>query len=209
MAPRIVRVGEHLDVIAYRHGVAAAQVWDHPGNAALKKARVGGHMLQAGDYLELPPRKHAEPSSVSVGGDSSFVADIPRVKIELVLAGAEGPLRGEPWHIEGRGERASGKTGADGKVSFEVRVTTPHVTLVLEAQGQRQQILVGGLDPKDSISGMIHRLNNLGYDAGPSASALDDRATRALVEFQKSKQLTPSGQPDEATIAALEAAHGS
>lgn len=209
MPPRIVRTGEHLDVIAHRHGVTVEEIWSKHPNGDLKGRRPGGHMLLEGDYLELPPRRHPEPVDVAVGGDTVVVATIPRVKVELTLSNGEGPLRGEPWRIEARGERAEGTTGADGKVSFEVRVTTPRVVLVLSKLGIRRDIAVGALDPNDTISGVIHRLNNLGYDAGPAASTLDERAVKALVQFQTANQLTPSGQPDEATMRALETVHGS
>jgi len=209
MAGRVVRPGDHLDRIAHRHGVEASAIWSHPENARLRASRPGGHMLAAGDYLELPEGKHPAPAAVRIGSDTTIVATIPKVKVELVLASEEGPLSGERWHIEANGESAEGTTGPDGKVSFEVRVTTERVQLVLDVRGQCREIVVGGLDPATTVSGAIQRLDNLGYDAGPIASTLSDQAERALVAFQRKSGLVPSGRLDEETIAALVAAHGS
>ena len=209
MSFKVIGIGEHLDEIAHRHGVSADEVWNAPGNRALKGRRPGGHMLVAGDVIELPPRRHPEPAAISIGGDTTIVATIPRVKAELVLAGPQGPVVGEPWHIEAHGEQAKGTTGSDGKVIFEVRVTTRQVTLVLEKLGQERQIVIGGLDPADVASGVIHRLNNLWFDAGPPARTLSDKAKNALVEFQNAHRLPPTGEADEATLAALHAAHRS
>jgi hypothetical protein len=208
MAPRIVREVEHLDGLAHRHGVTPAEVWDAPVNAALKAARPGGHMLKAGDFLELPARVHPEPVDVKVGSETRIVATIPRLPVELVLAEGGEPLAGEPWRIEGRGERASGTTGPDGRVAFEVRVTTPRVVLHLERRKQIREIAVGGLDPHESLSGAAQRLRNLGFDAGPGRG-LTPELGDALRSFQAAKRLAPTGLPDAETLAALVAAHGS
>jgi hypothetical protein len=208
MAPRIVREAEHLDALAYRHGVTPGEVWNAPVNAALKAARPGGHMLQAGDFLELPARVHPEPVDVKVGSETRIVATIPRVPVELVLAEAGQPLAGEPWRIEGRGERASGTTGSDGRVAFAVRVTTPRVVLHLERRKQIREIAVGGLDPHESLSGAAQRLRNLGFDAG-AGRTLTPELSAALRAFQEAKRLPNTGRPDAETLAALAAAHGS
>lgn len=207
--PRVIRDGEHLDVIAYRHGVQPADVWNDPGNAHLREARAGGHMLKAGDMVVLPERVHPKPVQVFAGGEIQIVARIPKITVTVVLASDGQPLAGEPWHIEGRGERASGVTGADGKVSFEVRVTTPRVTLLLERSGQHREIVVGGLDPDHSVRGIAQRLKNLSLYGEEVVATPTPAFTAALTRFQTDAKLVPSGLVDAQTIAALVAAHGS
>lgn len=209
MVARVVRKGEHLDGIAYRHGVSAEEVWSSDKNRGLREKRSGGHILLAGDALELPDRKHPAPAELSVGAENIIVANVPKVKVEMVLNGPTGPVSGEPWHVEARGEDAKGSTGGDGKVSFELRVTTSYATLVLEGLGQRRHVEVGGLDPVEAMSGVAHRLRNLGFDPGEVSSSLTPELSRAITAFQETRHMAPTGHPDADTLAALEAAHGS
>ncbi len=209
MAPRVVRHGEHLDVIAYRHGVSVEEVWNGPGNRGLKSRRPGPHMLVEGDIVDLPARRHPKPIDLELGSLNTVVATIPKVKVELLLDGKTGPVAGEPWHIEANGEKAEGTTGADGKIAFAVRVTTPRVKLFLDRMGAQRQVAIGALDPPDAATGIIHRLNNLGYDAGDAVRALTQRAVDALMTFQRDQKLAPTGEPNAETMSALVAAHGS
>ena len=209
MVARVVRPGEHLDVIAYRHGVTSAEIWNAKANQALRESRAGGHMLMPGDVVELPEKRHPSPVDLTIGASTTIVATIPKVPVELILSGDGKPIASERWHIEALGEEAKGATGSDGKVAFKVRVTTPRVTICLEKLQQRLTVAVGGLDPTDALSGVVHRLNNLGFDAGPETSTMNPRIAEALRKFQIANALAPSALPDGETILALQKVHGS
>lgn len=209
MPPRIVRRGEHLAAIAYRHGVDPKDVWDSSKNASIRAAREGGHMLAEGDLVDLPPERHPEPTPLRVGMTTTFTATIPKVPVEIVLTQGGEPIASEPWHVEGRGEAASGTTGSDGKVRFEVRVTTPAVDLVLERMKQRRHVSVGGLDPTATTLGASHRLRNLGYFGGAPTSRPTPELAAATRAFQLANDLPGTGQLDSETRAVLAQVHGS
>ncbi len=207
--PHIVRPGEHLGAIAYRAGVPEDEIWNAPENARLKEARPGGHMLVAGDLLHVKETPPPSPISLRVGGDTTVVATIPKVKVRAVLVKQGKPLAGEPWHLEARGEKASGVTKADGAIELEVRVTTRDATIVLEKTGGRRTLSVGGLDPADTPSGCAHRLANLGLYRGKATTRFTDALRDALKKFQRAQKLTETGELDEVTRDALVKAHGS
>jgi hypothetical protein len=209
MPARLVRPGEHLDEIAYRHGVRPEEIWDRPDNASVREGRPGGHMLVAGEILNVPEGRHPPSASITTGGSTAFVATIPRVTVDIALARGGKPLEGEPWRIEGSGESAKGVTGADGRVKFEVRVTTRKVKLVLERLGTTRELAVGALDPPHVISGSVHRLKNLGFYSGPLGVTKGPELESAVKAFQKEVGISPTGALDPETVAELVKRHGS
>ncbi|MFO0554182.1 MAG: peptidoglycan-binding domain-containing protein [Polyangiaceae bacterium] len=208
MAPRIVRRGEHLDAILYRHGVDRT-AWSAPSNERLRATRGDGHVLAPGDVLELPEPERPTPTPLRVGAISRFTAVVPNIPIELAYSRAGAPIAGEPWHIEGYGEDARGVTDADGKLTFEVRVTTPRVTLVFERTGSRSLLEIGGLDPIQTTGGLTQRLRNLGFAVGEAAGRDAPELRRAITDFQVRHKLAPTGEPNAETLEALHARHGS
>lgn len=209
MRPHVVRPGEHLAQIAYRNGSDPDEVLNAPENAALKVLRPGGHTLAPGDVVMLPPRVHPSPTPVPAGAETKIRATIPRTKVELHLHSDGAPLANEPWHVEASGEKASGTTGADGVVTFEIRVTTRRAVVVLDRLGARREITIGGLDPIGTAAGVAHRLRNLGLYGGEEATTFTPDLVDAIRRFQAPRGLAGDGQMDDATRDALVAAHRS
>jgi hypothetical protein len=209
MRPHVVRPGEHLAGIAHRNGSDPTEVLDAGENAALKALRPGGHTLAPGDVVMLPPRVHPAPTTVAAGAETKVRATIPRTKIELHLHSDGAPMANEPWHVEASGEKASGTTGADGVVAFELRVTTKRAVLVLDRLGARREITIGGLDPVGTASGVAHRLRNLGLYGGDDTTTYTPALIDAVRRFQEPRGLTGDGRMDDATRDALVRAHRS
>lgn len=209
MGARVVRPGEHLAVIAYRHGADTDDVWGAKANRRLRADRPGAHMLVAGDVVELPEKKHPPPIPIAIGAETRIVATIPHVPIELVLGTTGSLVTDEPWHIEANGEKANGTTTSDGKVSFSVRVTTRRVTLVLDKRGVRRELAIGGLDPADNLSGIAQRLQNLGLYHGPVIDTMSPDIAAAITELQRKRGLAPTGHLDRETRDAITTEHGS
>jgi N-acetylmuramoyl-L-alanine amidase len=72
-------------------------------------------------------------------------------------------------------------------------------------------IAIGHLDPVDTVTGQIGRLNNLGYDAGEVQEPVDDAAKEqfrsAVEEFQCNERLTVDGKCGPQTQAKLKQVH--
>lgn len=115
------------------------------------------------------------------------------------LSGSRNLVRCRLWR-----ERRPDWSGAFIKVSFGSRghMRRTHV-LLRELHGGRRTGASHG-DPR-----YILGLEHLGYLAGPRETLPEATAIAALKRFQSDSGLPASGGTDPATIAALEAAHGS
>jgi hypothetical protein len=100
-------------------------------------------------------------------------------------------------------------TGGDGVVSHWVDPLAGEATLTVwpAREGFPETIVwkiaVGHLDPVNTVSGMISRLNSLGYAVGAAGDALTDAARQALMAFQEKEKVEVTGAIDEATISAM------
>jgi hypothetical protein len=212
--PYIVRQGDYLAKLAFVKGFDADEVWNDPANEELKKRRGDADILAPGDILYVPD-KQAEEAPIQKGQENSYAASVPKIKVKLQLQSSGEPLAGKAYHIEGLGDEVKGSTEGDGGVSFEAPVTIREVALVLDESGTRYEIRIGDLDPHDELSGIRTRLAHLGYmeqidgRGDYDEDALKHIAALALSAFQSAQGIDVTGQPDDATLAALVKAHGS
>lgn len=57
----VVRPGDCISSLAESHGLFWETVWNHPGNAALRRQRANPNILRPGDVVHLPDkRRHVE-----------------------------------------------------------------------------------------------------------------------------------------------------
>ena len=71
-----------------------------------------------------------------------------------------------------------------------------------------RELLLGGVDPIDQVSGVQGRLNNLGFDCGKIDGICGEHTRAAIREYQRSRKLAETGSPDEATRRQLQADYG-
>jgi hypothetical protein len=212
--PYVIKQGDYLAKLAHRLCFDVDKVWNDGANAELKQKRGDGTMLCPGDILFIPdePPKKLPLSSKTT---NSYVADVPKVKLEITLAKGGKPLADLAYVIEGIGDDTEKKTDASGKVVIEAPVHVREVMLVLPTRGDRQAIKIGELDPVSEPSGARMRLNNLGLMGKGFAGADnyeahdEDRLRAALRSFQTARGLERTGELDDATQTALRQAHGS
>jgi hypothetical protein len=217
MKPYVIKQGDYLKKLAFRMGFDADEVWNDPKNSELKEKRKDGDILAPGDILYVP-EKPGKKLSFKKGADNAYKAKLPKLSVKVALAGPDGaPLKDEPYVIAGLGdEDVAGSTDGEGNVIFEAAVSVRAVKLTLTKRKQTFQVLVGDLDPVDEPSGARMRLSHLGlyggsYADGPEPYASRDEAqlAAAITAFQKKQGLPATGKLDDATKAALVAAHGS
>jgi hypothetical protein len=216
MRPLVIRQGDYLTKLAYRHGFDAARVWAHPANAALREKRPSPDELLPGDILHVPDGATDAGLPVARGGTLRASARAPEVEIKLVLRGRDGaPIAGAPFRVEGLGdpEPLRGSTEPSGLARFRVPVTVETCRLVLDS-GRAYRVRVGHMDPAGEPSGALKRLAHLGYARAFVPDDLDtdlglSAFTTALRAFQRAAGLPETGALDAPTVAALVHHHGS
>ncbi len=118
-------------------------------------------------------------------------------------------LSWKEYMLTAAGARFEGTTDGDGNVTLDVpgEARAANLTVFLEGRPEgrqlRYRIRLEPLPPIDSVLGVKSRLENLGYFWGTLDESLDAPTQAALRELQKDHELTPTGQPDEKTVAKL------
>ena len=100
-----------------------------------------------------------------------------------------------------------GTTNGEGKLEHEIPADATSAVLTTAEDSYSFQL--GGLDPVDEISGLQHRLQNLGYLAESADGELNDSTKAALRDFQQKYNLPVNGELTEATKSKLLEIHGS
>jgi len=115
----------------------------------------------------------------------------------------------EPYEIEGAdgADNIKGRTDADGRVVAAVPVRQRELRVVFPKRNRAHRVQIGDMDPLGERSGVCKRLQNLGI-LSPGDEHDDDAVTIGIARFQESEGLSATGSIDDATLAALEKAHG-
>jgi hypothetical protein len=204
----VVRGNDHLASIAHRHGVTPEAIWGHDANAKIKRDRGDGTTLRAGDVVFVPEPPKRDKVTIAAGATKTFHATVARVPLKVRLSHEGKPIAGEAYRVLAPGEVLTGTTDGDGLVDVKVRAFVSRVEILLEKRRERYSVEVGGLDPKDDISGVQKRLRNLGFYLGTITGALDASTQEAIKRFQTAHGLEASGELDEATRKELSSMHG-
>lgn len=206
----LVEQGHCVFSLAHRAQQSWQRVWEHPKNAALRQARHPGILLP-GDRLYLPPPEPREVSCAT-GSRHAFVlrrAPAPQLRLTLRRDGLARADLAYELHLDS-GETLRGTTDGQGQLSHPLPPAARRARLALQTTPPEElQLLIGELDPIDSISGAQARLAHLGYYQGPIDGQLGPPTDAALRDFQTVNGLTATGALDAATQSKLETLHGS
>lgn len=209
----VVRHGEDLHSIAFRHRVAPDDIWTHPSNADLAAAREQ-HLLLPGDRLVLPESDPACRYPVQPGGSHRFQAQVPRHEVRLRLRSGRGEHPAERYTAVADGIVHEGTIDSSGEVVITVRPSTRHVTLTIHEVWEdftHDNVLhldLGGLDPATSATGVQARLRNLGLDVGRVDGDIGPRTRRAIAALQRRHGIDPTGELCDETRQRLLDEHG-
>jgi putative peptidoglycan binding protein len=203
----VVSEGECLASIAWAYGFHPETVWSDPGNQQLRTLRGDGYVLQPGDVITVPDLR-AKSVGRAAGGTHRFRRLAVPEKLNVALLDAAGaPRPNVAWKlaVDGLPEQ-SGVTDGDGKLQAWIPPAATEGTLTI-ADEPPLLLRLGHLRPVDTEAGVRARLANLGH----LRSVDDDAAAlrEAIIRFQQSASLTPTGTMDADSRAALLAAHGS
>jgi hypothetical protein len=215
MRPYLIREGDYLTKLGVQLRFDADRVWQQPKNGALREARDNPDMLAPGDVVfvpEAPPK----PAAATTGTTNRYRAKVPRATVKVAFFDGDKPLAGEPYELTGLGARVLERTGPDGCVTFVAAVDVREVRIVFHERGLSYPVLIGDLDPVEVETGVNMRLAHLGYfgfalgaaDQEPRTDAREPRSA-AIAAFQVDAGLSPTGEVNDETRAALVEWHGS
>jgi hypothetical protein len=171
-----VEQGDYLSKIAGKFGfIDYKAIWDHPKNALLKQKRPSPAVLFPGDTLFIPDKKQKTQDRATDSGHT-FVVEWKLVRLKVVLKDRDdNPIANADGRLSIAGAPVDLSSDGSGLIDKEIDVRQSHVgVLALKNTGRqfdvRLGIRIGHLNPVDTPSGQIARLNNLGYLAGKIAT---------------------------------------
>ncbi len=201
-----VQQKECLANLAAQFGFSWKTIWNHPQNAQLKQKRKNPNVLLPGDLLFIPERKLKEVSAASQQLHK-FKKKREKVMFRLRLLEEGEPRRNVDYTLQVGDLTLRGTTNGDGKLEHEIPADATEAVLTTAEDSYSFQL--GGLDPVEEISGMQHRLQNLGYLAEAADGELNDSTRAALRDFQEKNGLTVNGEFTDETKNKLLELHGS
>ena len=204
-----VKQGDCVDSIAVEHGFFWETLWNHPDNSELRAVRKEPNVLLAGDRILVPDIRVKEESGATDARHRFRRKGVP-AKFKVTLLGPDDqPRANEPYRLEIDGNRIAGALDSDGSLEVPIPCNARRGVLYVGEpdEEERYEFQLGGLDPIDQISGIKSRLDNLGYDCGPTDNTIDDRLRDALAKFQQEQNLAVTGEIDQATRQKLDEMH--
>lgn len=117
-----------------------------------------------------------------------------------------------PYVLDLDGKLIEGTTDDDGRIEATIPPQTKKGRLILEPGTLREKVInlnLGELNPLSELSGVKHRLANLGFDCGDTNDEVTPGLESALRAFQEKYGLRVTGEADQATRDKLQELHGS
>jgi N-acetylmuramoyl-L-alanine amidase len=158
------------------------------------------------DELQQPP--DSVPPAAAGDAPRHFTGEDPIVQAPE----KDVPRANVPYVLSIDGQVIEGDTDGDGYIECPIRPNVKEARLTLEPGTLNETVIplqLGGLDPLKTVSGIKHRLNNLGLNCGDDSDELTDAFAAALSTYQERAGLPVTGEIDDATRDKLRNAHGS
>ncbi len=210
----IVREGEWLAKIALQFGITDwHDIYDHDRNAAFRELRPDPSVVKAGDQLWIPKSESVviDPPQGSEEEQVFTVDPVPPETVDIVMHDIEGnAIANKPYTLQIGAFEVEGTTDGDGRLTEEVdplllRVGGGQVIM----EGRTLSVMLGHLDPVNTISGIQQRLNNLGYHVGDITGDLDDTTVAAVKRFQAAESIPVDGVASKSFCDKLDDVYGS
>ena len=205
-----VSQGDCVESIAFENGLLWKTIWEHPGNAEVKRARICPNVLLPGDRLHIPEKTM---KTIDCGTDRShkFVRKGVNSKLRMCIKRAGIARSNERYKLEIDGKLLQGKTDGNGCIEVAIPPDARSGTLTIGEHRWNRQVIpieLGSMDPITVVVGVQKRLQNLGF-ACEASGDMDEATSAAIATFQKGEDLEPTGELDQQTIEKIKERYGS
>lgn len=209
-----VRQGDCISSLAARYGFESwRSIYEHPSNADLRKTRPNPDLLYPGDEVFVP-EVTTKVERCATGASHVFQVKRPKVNLRVVLCDdGDRPIADKRYVLRGPEVEREGRTDAGGLVEQPIPASLRSADLLvwLDDDGAEPDLeytlLLGQLDPVETLTGVLARLHNLGYDCAV-AGGINDGQTLAAVRAFRRHQGLPDGEAiDEVFRERLRIAH--
>lgn len=211
MPNHVVQQGEHATSIARKYKfISFKTIWDDAGNADLRKKRKNPNVLLPGDVVFIPDRQEKKVT-LATTKLHHFTVKVQPLKLRIVVKDwMEQPVKNSDYTLQVAGSTDKKKTSETGLIEKDLSANVDAQLGKLTVADDTVDVKVGHLDPEDTQSGQVARLNNLGYDAGAIEKLDQERLRSAVEEFQCDHKVMkpPTGVCDTKTQAKLVEVHG-
>ena len=198
----VVEAGDCLLSIGAQEGIPWKKIWEYGANEDLRRDRESPTILLPGDVVIVPERE-AKECDIATDNKHRFQRKGSKVEIRIRVIDVDGPRENEPYHVEIDGQRYEGKTewtDNEGLAICEVPATCKHAILVVGDSEDEYELLVGYMDPANTVTGLHARLENLGYFTGGVHTNWDGDSANAMQEFLRQSEkdgIENAGNPQD------------
>lgn len=199
----LVKQGDCISSIAFDNGHFPDAIWNHPNNAELKDQRKNENALMPGDVVHVPDKR---PKEVSGGTNSVHKYRLKNTpaQLRLQLLEDDKPKSNLPYTLTVEGKQVSKSGDRTDSRGFVIATVPPSaksgiLELIDGDVTTEYELKLGHLNPSDEISGVKHRLNNLGFYEGPIDNNKNEEFKVAIQDYQEQFRLGSSGELDQKT----------
>ncbi len=175
MADYEVKQGDSIASLAKAKDIPSAEVWKDGANVkalANTPKRTDPNLLYPGDVVDVPDNTVKSDSGAATSKKHDYQIGSEYITVEVrLLDGDHKPHKSKKVEVKidgtatttaGPTNKCSGTTDGDGVVKIE-KVMPDAKKVELSYTGRTVELQIGWLDPVDTKSGAIGRLQNLGY----------------------------------------------
>jgi hypothetical protein len=204
---RKVRPQECVSSIAAELGYHPDTIWYDPGNSDLRSRRSDSRVLREGDIVSIPDKRTRQEAAATEARHQFRRRGVPEILHLAILDQHGEPRPNVPYRLTVGNEVFEGVTDSAGELRVAVAPSETRAKVFIQGSPATDErdwepdvdydLFIGALDPTDEDSGLLMRLENLGYEVGKAVA--QDRLSEELARFQRDMSLEVSGSWDSAT----------
>jgi len=214
MPNHVVQQGECLSSIAAEYGFSDWHtIYDDAANADLRAKRPESNVLYPGDQLYIPDRDPIQKDCATDARHTFVITDTPTYLNVRLQDPAKRPLKNVPYQFSVSALKCEGTTDGDGWIRRKIDASAESGTLIVWPNPDDRgdfvvwQVLLGHLDPLETVTGIKARLKNLGYYDGEIDDEQTDEYESGVRQFQQDHDLVVDGIVGPKTRAKLKDEH--
>jgi N-acetylmuramoyl-L-alanine amidase len=188
-----------MESISYKRGFFWETLWNLAENAELKRKREDPNVLLAGDQVFIADNSGKIENCATEQRHRFKRKGVPsKLKLRFLNEEKE-PRTNERYVLEVDGQTFSGTLNAEGCIEVGIPPNAKRGKIMIGDDEDEFELVLGGLDPMDEVSGVQARLNNLGFDCGQVDGVYGPATEAAVRAFQAENKIETTGKIDQQT----------